>query len=141
VSRFAASLVGALILAILAAGLAEATLAMGQRGSLTDGTGGRPQASATPTPRPAVSPKSSPTSKASPTPVSTPIPTPSASPLPTATTNAFVHLRAQASTSSQILANLNGGAVVKLLPESNSQWQEVEWNGITGFIFISYLDY
>jgi SH3 domain-containing protein len=138
-SRFAASMVGGLILAILAAGLAEATLAVGQRGSLSNDIGLRPFAkAASPTPRLSATPKPSPQV----TPSATPTPSPSASPAaPTATTVAFVHLRAAASTSSEILANLNGSTTVTILSGGDTDWQEVEWNGLTGFIFKSYLSY
>jgi hypothetical protein len=74
--------------------------------------------------------------------VSTPTPTPSATPAGSkAVTNSFVHLRADKSTSSSILANLNGGTVLQLLPDSDSQWQEVSYNGITGYVFKTYLNY
>jgi len=139
-SRFIASMVGGLILAILAAGLTEATLAIGQRGSLSNDTSLRPAAGVAhhavpPTPAPK---SSAPTPAGTPTPAPTPSPTPA---VPTATTSSFVHLRAQPSTSSQILANLNGGTVVELLGGGTSQWQEVEWNGVIGFVYESYLTY
>ncbi len=135
-SRWAASLVGALILAIMAAGLAEVTLAVGQRGSLSNDTDSQPIAGM-------ASPSHQPTPRVTPsaTPSPTPTPSPSASSAPTATTNAFVHLRAQPSTSSQILVSLNGDTVVQLLSGGNADWQEVEYHGLTGYIFTSYLSY
>lgn len=140
-SRFIASMVGGLILAILAAGLAEATLAIGQRGSLSNDTTLRPVSGAAHgSPKPVASPTPPPKAKPSATPILAP--TPSATPAgPTATTSSFVHLRAQPTTSSEILANLNGGIVVQLLNGGNSTWQEVKWNGITGFVYVSYLTY
>jgi uncharacterized protein YgiM (DUF1202 family) len=84
----------------------------------------------------------------SPTPVplaqSTPAPSPSpaaTATLSTATTNAFVHLRAANSTTAAILADLNGGTVVELLPQSDSSWQQVRYNGQVGFVYRSYLSY
>ena len=140
VSRVAAILSGILVLALLAGGLTEATLAIGHSGRITDDRSLRP-AQATPTASPrGAKPSATPTASVKPTasPTVTPMPTPAG---PTATTNSFVHLRAGKSTSTTILADLDGGTVVQLLPDSDAQWQEVRYNGLTGYIFKSYLAY
>ena len=136
-SRAFATLGGILILALCAGVLAEATLAVGGRGTIANDTLLRPSSPA-PSPSPAKA-KAAPSPTPNPTPVLTPSPTPLAG--PTATTNAFVHLREGDSTDTPILENLNGGTEVSLLPYSNSTWQEVEYQGITGYIYRSYLEY
>jgi uncharacterized protein YgiM (DUF1202 family) len=129
--------VGILGLTLVATGLTELTLALGHGGSLSDDLKVRPQTlpspSASPTPSPAATPPSPP-----PTIALTPSPTPAA---PMATTNSFVHLRAGASTATPILTDLNGGTVVTLGSYSDSQWQEVQYNGLKGYVFKSYLAY
>jgi uncharacterized protein YgiM (DUF1202 family) len=138
-SRLLAILGGVLILALVAGGLTEATLAFGRSGGAGDDTSLRPVgkqqlARSTPSPKPTASVVATPAL----TPAPTPSPTPSG---PQATTNSFVHLRASNSTSSAILANLDGGTLVQLLPYSDSVWQEVQYNGTTGYIYKSYLTY
>lgn len=125
---------GVLILALLAAGFTEATIALGPHGSLTNDTALRPSAASTPTPT------------ASPTPTLAPTAAPTTTPMltvavATATTNGFVHLRAGKSIYTPILTDLNAGTVVQLLPDSDAQWQQVRYNGLTGYIFKSYLAY
>ena len=74
----------------------------------------------------------------------TPAPTPSPSPvqtLPTATTNGFVHMRAGTSTSSAIVANLQGGTVVQLPAPAIGLWQPVIYQGLTGYVYTPYLNY
>jgi len=135
--RVAATFGGVLVLAVVAGGLTEGTLALGRRGSLSNDAALRPS----PSPQAAVaSPSPTPTPSPSPTPTATPTPTPTPA-IATATTNSFVHLRAAKSTASAILADLNGGTVVQLLPDRDSQWQQVRYNGLTGYIFRSYLAY
>ena len=131
---------GVLVLALLAGGLTEGTMALGHRGSLADDVLLRPHksAKASPTPKPTVAPTPKPTPGAVSTPVPTPVPTPATA---TATTNSFVHLRAGKSTSTAILTDLNGGTVVQLLSDSDAQWQQVRYNGLTGYIFKTYLTY
>jgi uncharacterized protein YgiM (DUF1202 family) len=136
-SRGMATLSGVLVLALLAAGLSEATLAVGHRGSISDDTLDRPAAShsvSTPTP--------SPTSFQVQPPVASDSPSPSepASSGSYTTTNAFVHMRASESTSSAILFNLNGNTQVELLSGGNTQWQEVEYNGAVGYVYKTYLN-
>jgi uncharacterized protein YraI len=131
--RAAVILSSILVLALLAGGLTEATLAIGRRGVISDDRSARPK-----------SVVASPSPSASATPSATPVPTVAATPAPalnTATTNAFVHMRAGKSTSTAILTDLNGGVVVQLLPDSDAQWQQVDYNGIIGYIFKSYLAY
>jgi N-acetylmuramoyl-L-alanine amidase len=125
-----------MVLALLAAGLTEATLAVGDRGRTSDDsvvqTPLRPTVSAKPVVAPVVGA----------TPTFTPVPTTGPTPSgPAATTNSFVHMRAAASTSSAILYNLNGGTVVQLLSWSDPLWQEVQYNGTTGYVYKTYLAY
>ncbi|HSX02350.1 MAG TPA: SH3 domain-containing protein [Candidatus Saccharimonadia bacterium] len=130
--------VGILGLTLLAASLTELTLALGHGGSLSDDLKVRPQAtpspSTTPTPPPTTTPSPSPLPTATPTSIPTPA-------VPTAVTNSFVHLRAGASTATPILADLNGGTVVTLGSYSDSQWQQVQYNGLNGYVYKSYLTY
>ncbi len=126
---------GIIALTLIAAGLTEATLAMGHRGDLTKDPVVHTTVSPTPTATPSVTP---PTVAPTPTPSATPTPTPV---VPTATTNGFVHLRAGASTATAIVTDLNGGTTVTLGAYSDSQWQEVYYNGLHGYIFKSYLAY
>jgi hypothetical protein len=120
--------VGVLVITLMAAGLTELTLAHGGRLSAIDGVAPAPSHTPTPTPTP------SPSATATPTPSATPTPR-------TAVTNGFVHLRAAASTSSAIVANLDGGTTVQLGSYVDSQWQGVVVNGQSGYIFRSYLNY
>jgi len=139
VGRVLATLVGVLVLALLAGGMTEATLAIGHRGSINDDTKERPAhvQAAMPLPKPSSKPSSSPTPAV--TPATTPAVTPT--PGPTVTTNAFVHMRADKSTSSPIIANLDGGTVLQELPDSDSQWQQVMYNGTKGYVYKTYLVY
>lgn len=132
--RATAIFIGILILALLAGGLTEVALAVGGRGMLANDVLSRPKTQAKTTP----APSSSVTPAATPVTTPTPTPTPAAA---TAITNSFVHLRAAASTSSNILTDLNGGTVVQLLPYVDPEWQQVQYNGFTGYIFKSYLNY
>jgi uncharacterized protein YgiM (DUF1202 family) len=124
---------GVLVLALLAGGMTEATLAIGHRGSINDDTKERPAHSSAATSSPKATPKPSmpvtPAVTATPTPAATPTPG------PTVTTNSFVHMRADKSTSSQIIANLDGGTVLQELPDSDSQWQQVMYNGTKGYVY------
>ena len=123
-------LIGILVLALVASGLAEATMVLGTRNRTSDEQHARPSFSPTPTPPP------SPSATATPPP--TPTPTPAA---PTATTISFVHMRSGASTATPIVVDLNGGTVVTLGSYVDSQWQQVSYNGYNGYIFRSYLQY
>ncbi len=136
--RIVFTVIGILSLSLVAAGLTEATLALGHRGHLHDDRHARPGA----TPKPSVTPTLTPTPNASPT--STPVPTTAPAPTPaarTAVTNGFVRMRAGASTSTAIVVELNGGTVVTLGTYSDSQWQQVQYNGLNGYIFKSYLNF
>jgi uncharacterized protein YgiM (DUF1202 family) len=134
VGRIIATLGGVLVLAIFAGSLTEATLAFGRSGISDDvllrPTHVAPSSSKSPTPSPSPS--------ATPTPSPTPAPTPTER---TATTNGFVHLRAGNSTTSAIIIDLQQGTTVTLLPYSDVSWQQVQYNGQTGYIFKSYLNY
>lgn len=139
--RAVATFGGVLILALVAGGLTEATLAFGRHGSLTNDALLRPlYRSPKPTPSPTSSPVASPsvTPVASATPSITPAPTPV---IPRATTNSFVHMRAGKSTSTTILIDLNGGTVVDLLPDQDAQWQQIRYQGLSGYIYKTYLSY
>jgi hypothetical protein len=142
-SRALATLGGVLVLALLAGGLTEATLAVGGRGTIANDALLRPMATSTTNTSVQSKVKATPTATPKPTPSVTSSPTPSPSPTSanTATTNAFVHLRAGASTSTAILLNLNGDTQVELLSYSDPQWQEVEYQGTIGYVYKSYLSY
>jgi|SRR6185369_15518940 len=135
--RVVATFGGVVVLALLAGGFTEATMALGHRGSLANDILLRPSVKAV-KPTPTVAPV---------TPTATPKPTVApATPTPapvvaTATTNSFVHMRAGKSTSTAILTDLNGGTVVELLPDSDAQWQQARYNGFSGYIFKTYLTY
>lgn len=134
--RVLVTLAGILVLAVIAGFLTEVTLASGH-GTFNDtllGPKSTPIPSSSLSPTPSASPSPSPSTSSTPEPTATPTAS-------TATTNSFVHLRQGESTSTPILLNLNGGTVVQLLPISNAQWQEVEYNGVIGYIFRSYLSY
>jgi hypothetical protein len=138
--KIAATLGAILVLALIAGGLTEVTLAVGHRQTTVD-LALAPKASSSPSP--SASPRK--TATPTPTPSVTASPSPSPSPSvqagPTATTNSFVHLRQGPSTSTAILENLNGGTEVTLLSYSDSTWQEVSVDGYTGYIYRSYLTY
>jgi uncharacterized protein YgiM (DUF1202 family) len=137
-SRVFATLSGILVLALFAGGLTEATMALGRHGGLTNDISLRPKPSPVTPSTPAATATPSVSVAPTPTPTATPVPTPS---YPTATTVSFVHLRSAKSTSSAILTDLNGGTVVRLLPDADAQWQQVQVNGLTGYIFKTYLAY
>jgi len=139
--RVVATFGGVLVLALLAGGLTEATMALGHRGSLANDTALRPLTHTTAKPSPTVS--ATPKPSATPAPTATPTPAPTATPVAAAvaTTNSFVHMRAGKSTSTAILTDLNGGTQVQLLPDSDAQWQQVRYNNLTGYIFKTYLTY
>jgi uncharacterized protein YgiM (DUF1202 family) len=139
VGRALVILSGVLLLALLAGGLTEATLAVGHLGGIADDTASRPAAK----PKAVVS--AGPTPSATAMPTVTPAPTPdpqAATPAgKVAVTNSFVHLRAGKSIYTNILTDLNAGTTVQLLPDSDAQWQQVQYNGLTGYIFKIYLTY
>ena len=72
-----------------------------------------------------------------------PVPTPVAETpaVRTATTKSFVRFRAGRSTSSAVLAELDGGTVVTLGDYVDSKWQQVTYNGQTGYVAKVYLQY
>jgi hypothetical protein len=131
--RVVETLGGVLILGLLAGIATEATIANGHVGSISNDALLRPVShmhvipTATPIPSPA--------------PIVSASVTPIVAPKITATTNAFVHLRASNSTASSIVADLSGGSIVQILPISDAQWQQVSFNGQTGYIFKTYLVY
>jgi hypothetical protein len=50
-------------------------------------------------------------------------------------------MRSGKSTATPILYDLNGETVLKRLPDSDAQWQQVEYNGTVGYVFKAYLRY
>lgn len=146
-NRFVAMASGGIGLALTAAVLAETTFALGSgsnvwqywqwQGRFGDGW----QVLVSPTPRVTPTPVVTTQPTATSTPVVTPVATSTPRPLRTATTNAFVHVRAGASTATAILFDLNGGVTVELLSYQDASWQQVRYNGVTGYIFRSYLTY
>ena len=68
---------------------------------------------------------------------STPTPTPDRQ----ATANTMVHLRVGPSVNTDIMTDVPAGATVKLGGYSDSQWQQVTYNGLNGYVFKSYLNY
>jgi uncharacterized protein YgiM (DUF1202 family) len=136
VGRALVILSGVLLLALLAGGLTEATLAVGHLGGIADDTASRPAAK----PKAVVS--AGPTPSATAMPTVTPAPQATSTPVgKVAVTNSFVHLRAGKSIYTNILTDLNAGTTVQLLPDSDAQWQQVQYNGLTGYIFKIYLTY
>lgn len=135
--RVAATFGGVLALGLLAAALTEATVALGHTGKLANDTLLRPAATPAATPMPVTVPATV-TPAPTPLPTATPVVTPI---VPVATTNSFVRLRAGKSTSTAVLSGVDGGTVVQILPDSDAQWQQVRLNGLTGYIFKSYLAY
>lgn len=127
-------LAGVLVLSLAAFGLAEATMVFGHRSAITDDRSVRPsqtsRASTTPTP----SPTPAPTPTATPTPAPTPV-------APTATAISFVHMRAGASRNTPIILDFYGGEVVTLGVYSDRDWQQVVYNGQSGYVFKAYLRY
>ncbi|QQR53018.1 SH3 domain-containing protein [bacterium] len=158
-NRWVAMASGGIGLALAAAVLAETTFALGTESEL-----GRHWRSSekqlkighwqigwkngiTLVTEPSVTPSATPAPTLAPTPTIaltvTPVKTPSVTPRPvkTARTNAFVHVRAGASTSTAVLLDLNGGTVVELLDYQDTSWQQVRYGSVTGYIFRSYLTY
>jgi len=95
---------------------------------------------------PVVHPAATQTPTPSSTPIATPTPTPTATPTPIlsypkAVTNGFVHLRAQPTTTSAILVDLQAGSVVELTASAQGSWQPVFYQGTSGYIYTSYLNY
>ena len=88
--------------------------------------------------------KASPSPSASPAVLgdqATPTPTPSATPVAsTTTTKAFVYLHSSPSQSSSILAQLQAGTTVTLVASANDKYEQVVYNGTTGYIAKSYLN-
>jgi uncharacterized protein YgiM (DUF1202 family) len=127
-------LVGVLVLSLAAFGLAEATMVFGHQGVLTDDSSVRPS----------TSPKAKPAPTSTPIQTATPTPTPTTTPdpvVPTASAISFVHMRAGASTATPIVIDLYGGEVLRLGAYSDSQWQQVSYNGHSGYVFKAYLRY
>lgn len=124
------NILGALVILAIAAGLSFAALAkpsLGWKSAVVEQT-------ATPEPTPVETP--------APVVVPEPIPEPTPAPVEaTATTKSFVRLREGPSTSTDILAELQGGTVVTLLADQNSLWQQVRYGNLVGYIYKSYLTY
>lgn len=125
------TLIGILILAVAASALAEFTMVYAQHSpQVAEAPSPTPSATPTPTPSPSATPTASPTV--------TPVATPTAR---TVVTNGFVHMRAGASTATAIVTDLQGGTVLTLGAYSDSQWQQVSYNSLNGYVFKAYLTY
>jgi hypothetical protein len=132
--------VGILSLALAATGLTEATMALNHQRDLANDQAVRP--ATTVTPKPTATPAPTVTANPITTPAPTPVPAATLAPTAgTATTVSFVRLRAGASTNTAVLAELDGGVTMKLGTYRDSQWQQVFYNGQTGYIYLSYLRY
>ena len=59
----------------------------------------------------------------------------------TAITTSLVHLRSGESVNSSIIAEINGGTTVQLGSDADADWQQVSYQGKTGFIYRAYLQY
>ena len=125
-----------MVLSLASFGLAEATMVLGHRSVVTDDRSVRPSTQTKISASPSPSPSATPT--ATPAPSPTPLATPAAA---TATTISFVHMRTGASTATPIVVDLNGGSVVTLGAYSDAQWQQVSYNGQSGYVFKAYLRY
>jgi hypothetical protein len=132
VTRTLATVFGITVLALLASGLTEASLALGSRQTIS--------------PEPmqkiaVVSPKVITTVKPPPAAL---VPAPAVPATPaqlSATVNGFVHLRSAATTSSPILVDLNAGNVVQYTAVDSGLWQAVTYQGQSGYVYKSYLNY
>ncbi len=91
------------------------------------------------TPAPAPTPSSTP--MATPVPPPEPIATPTPATQRTAITNGFVHMRAEKSTSSAIVVDLQAGTTVVLHNDETSLWQAVSFGSYNGYVWKSYLTY
>lgn len=123
--RVLAIIFGITVLALLASGLTEASLVLGHKQM----TSIEPTHIASPVPTPPV-----PTPPVLPPVVAAPV-------TPTATVNAFVHMRADRSTSSAIVTDLNAGAAVQYAKIDDGLWQAVTYQGQSGYVYKSYLNY
>ncbi len=122
------TLQGILLLAVIASGLTEFTLVYAKHAA--------PEVAVSPSPSPSPSPSATPTPTATPT--ATPVATPAVA---TVVTNGFVHMRAGASTSTPIVTDLQAGTTLIRGTYSDSQWQQVSYNGLNGYVFKAYLTY
>lgn len=129
---------GILVLAAMASGLTEAALVIG-----------RPQAILV-EPTPPVAPKPVTPAPVTPVPVvpapavvaaPTPPPPPVAATQPTATINGYVHMRADRSTASAIIADLYAGYSVNYPQVDAGLWQFVTYRGQNGYVYKTYLNY
>ena len=59
----------------------------------------------------------------------------------TALTNTFVHLRSAKSVGSTIITDLNAGTTVELRSDADATWQGVTYQGKSGYIYRTYLQY
>jgi uncharacterized protein YgiM (DUF1202 family) len=134
VTRVLSIIFGITVLALVATGLTEAAMAIGQSQSTSPEPAAKKVVVVTTKPAtviPATAPKVTPTPPATPvTPVE-----------PTATVNGFVHLRASATTSSAIITDLNAGDVVSYNSVDAGLWQAVTYQGTDGYVYKSYLNY
>ncbi len=123
---------GIVVLALVATGLTEAAMALGQKQATSPEPTIKQTVVAPPKAAPTVAPVVAPV-------VATPAP--AAPVLPTATVNGFVHMRASATTASSIITNLNTGDVVTYTTVDTGLWQAVSFHGIDGYVYKTYLNY
>jgi len=124
-------ILGITTLAVVASGLTEAAMALGQHQTTSPEPTVKKTVVATPkaaTTIMKVTPSTTPTTPATPAP-------------PTATVNGFVHMRSSATTDSSILFDLNAGDTVTYTTVDPGLWQSVVFHGFHGYIYKSYLNY
>jgi uncharacterized protein YgiM (DUF1202 family) len=115
------------MLALIATGLTEASLALGK----TQTTSPEPAHKVT---TPAVK-----TTTVKPVaPISA---APTAPVLPTATVNGFVHMRSSPTTSASIIIDLNAGDVVSYSKVDPGPWQSIIYQGTYGYVYNTYLNF
>jgi len=134
--RITSIVFGILVLALIASGLTEAALVIGRpQAVLVEPT--VPAAPKPVTPKPVVPVPVEPAPAA---PAPAPTPTPAAT-LPTATINGYVHMRADRSTASAIIADLYAGYIVSYHQVDAGLWQFVTYQGQNGYVYKTYLNY
>ena len=130
--RILSIILGITTLAIVATGFTEASMALSQHQTTSPEPTTKQTTVVTPKATTTVTPATTPT--VAPAAPVTPV-------LPTATVNGFVHIRASATTSSVIITDLNAGDVVSYASVDSGLWQAVTFQGTSGYIYKSYLNY
>ena len=125
--RLLSTILGIVMLALIATALTETSLAVGK--------------TQTTSPEPATKAVTTTAKPATPTASTTTTPSPAAPASPTATVNGYVHMRTSPTTSASIVFDLNAGDVVSYGQVDDGLWQTVTYQGIHGYIYKTYLDY